>query len=319
MSNNEQVDPGTGEVVVMPETLPMVLRRPPEQVLEEAHRAAKALMGVISKKAKRVEMNGETYLEFEDWQTVGRFYAVTARVTSTEYVTIGNAAGFLAKADVIDNHSGRIVSAAEAMCLNDEEKWSVRTKYKWVYVCKDGSLSEADPGKDQIIWEKNKKTGKMFPKKEKKAVGSEPVPMFQLRSMAQTRACAKALRNVLAWVVVLAGFKPTPAEELTGTEGDTTAPPAAIPPEQPPESTTTARTPDLDPTAPATDKQKGVINKFMANRVPEEQEWWKGVFPETLTQERAGKMIKWLGSHRPDQPLPIEDLNAMLAGGTNGK
>lgn len=38
--------------------------------------------------------------------------------------------------------------------------------------------------------------------------------MFQLRSMAQTRACAKALRNVLAWVVMLAGYKTTPAEEM---------------------------------------------------------------------------------------------------------
>lgn len=38
--------------------------------------------------------------------------------------------------------------------------------------------------------------------------------LFQLKSMAQTRACAKALRNVLAWVVVLAGYGSTPAEEL---------------------------------------------------------------------------------------------------------
>src|SRR5262249_27437128 len=43
-------------------------------------------------------------------------------------------------------------------------------------------------------------------------------PLFQLRSMAQTRACAKAMRNVLAWVVVLAGYAPTPAEEMTGEE-----------------------------------------------------------------------------------------------------
>ena len=41
-------------------------------------------------------------------------------------------------------------------------------------------------------------------------------PWFQLASMAQTRAGAKALRNVLAWVAVLAGYKPTPAEEMQG-------------------------------------------------------------------------------------------------------
>jgi hypothetical protein len=45
-------------------------------------------------------------------------------------------------------------------------------------------------------------------------------PWYQLASMAQTRAGAKALRNVLAWVVVLAGYKPTPAEELAlSTQG----------------------------------------------------------------------------------------------------
>ena len=38
--------------------------------------------------------------------------------------------------------------------------------------------------------------------------------LWQLRSMAQTRACAKALRNVLSWIVVLAGYSTTPAEEM---------------------------------------------------------------------------------------------------------
>lgn len=41
-------------------------------------------------------------------------------------------------------------------------------------------------------------------------------PSFQIKSMAQTRASSKALRNVLAWVAVLGGFKPTPAEEMEG-------------------------------------------------------------------------------------------------------
>src|SRR3990167_4301795 len=36
--------------------------------------------------------------------------------------------------------------------------------------------------------------------------------------MAQTRAGSKALSNVLRWVVVLAGYKGTPAEEMTGSE-----------------------------------------------------------------------------------------------------
>jgi hypothetical protein len=43
-------------------------------------------------------------------------------------------------------------------------------------------------------------------------------PLFQLKSMAQTRACAKAYRQILAWVVVLAGFEGTPAEEMDGSK-----------------------------------------------------------------------------------------------------
>jgi hypothetical protein len=144
----------------------MAVARQPETVLAEAQTAAKSLQKVISGKSKPVVFNGEQYLEFEDWQTVARFYGVTAKVIATQFVDFGGVQGFEAHAVAIRN-DGVEISGADSMCLNDEPNW------------------------------KNK-------------------PLFQLRSMAQTRACAKALRNVLAWVVVLAGYKPTPAEEMQG-------------------------------------------------------------------------------------------------------
>lgn len=152
------------ELVVYENHGDIAVNRPPEQVLAEAQRAAKALGDVVSKKKKPVMMNGEQYLEFEDWQTVGRFYGVTAKVLSTDYIEYGEVKGFQAKA-VAMRADGMEISAADAMCLNDENNWKSK-------------------------------------------------PLFQLRSMAQTRACAKALRNVLAWVVVLAGYRATPAEEI---------------------------------------------------------------------------------------------------------
>jgi len=39
---------------------------------------------------------------------------------------------------------------------------------------------------------------------------------FAVRSMAQTRACSKALAFALRWVMVLAGYEGTPAEEMIG-------------------------------------------------------------------------------------------------------
>jgi hypothetical protein len=45
-------------------------------------------------------------------------------------------------------------------------------------------------------------------------------PNHQVRSMAQTRAVSKALRSLLSWVVVLAGYEATPADEMTPQHDD---------------------------------------------------------------------------------------------------
>ena len=156
-------------VPVSPELNPLSVQRAPDVVLEEAAKAAKALKEVIESKPKKVTFGGKTYLQFEDWQTIARFYGVTAVGRSTKYVEFEDVKGFEASADALLVATNTVISSADAMCLNDEPNW------------------------------KNK-------------------PFYQLRSMAQTRACAKALRNVLAWVVVLAGYQPTPAEEMNGME-----------------------------------------------------------------------------------------------------
>jgi hypothetical protein len=147
----------------------LALARAPKQVLAEAQDAAKALQSVISTRKNAVKFNGKHYLSFEDWQTCGRFYGVTAKIVSTEPCEMDGVKGFIAKAEAINTQNGQVISAAESMCMNDEPNWAKK-------------------------------------------------PLFQLRSMAQTRACAKSLRNCLAWVVVLAGYEPSVAEEMTGDE-----------------------------------------------------------------------------------------------------
>lgn len=173
-------------LTVVPDPNYLRIPREPDVVLREATKAAQALKQVLDSKPKKVMFNGEQYLEFEDWQMVGSFYGITAKVVSVEYVEYGVVKGFSARAVVL-RPDGAEISAAEADCLSDEPKWSTRAKFEW----QDGAKG-----------------------RERVKVGDEPVPLFQLKSMAQTRACAKALRNVLARVVVLAGYRPTPSEEL---------------------------------------------------------------------------------------------------------
>ena len=43
---------------------------------------------------------------------------------------------------------------------------------------------------------------------------------FELKSMAQTRATSKALKAATGWLMVLAGYKPTPAEEMPDNDDD---------------------------------------------------------------------------------------------------
>ena len=47
---------------------------------------------------------------------------------------------------------------------------------------------------------------------------------YALRSMAQTRATSKALRQPLGFVITLAGFDPTPAEEMPHDAQPSTSP-----------------------------------------------------------------------------------------------
>lgn len=200
--------------------LSLALRVNPDHALEQASQAARALIRVLGAKPHKVVMGGQQYLEYADWQTLGAFYQLSARVVSTEWVSLHagdrHVEGFEAVAEVVTS-DGRVVSRAEAMCCNDEEKWSSRPKYVYAYVLKSGGTSVEDPGKDEIVWEDNpNKPGKKRPQKVRELAGEDAVPVFQLRSMAQTRACAKALRNCLSWVAVLGGFGETPAEELDG-------------------------------------------------------------------------------------------------------
>lgn len=141
----------------------------PEEQVKFGQRAAKALMKIVESKKNKLVLNGKTYLLFEDWEMLGRFYNLTTGIDWTKEVNReGRLLGFEAKANVY-NASGTIISSAEASCLRDEQNWRMK-------------------------------------------------PEFQLKSMAQTRAAAKALRNVLAWVAVIAGYEGTPAEEMEGVK-----------------------------------------------------------------------------------------------------
>jgi len=93
-------------------------------------------------------------------------------------------------------------------------------------------------------------------------------PEFQLRSMAQTRAMSKALRSNFGSVAVLAGLEATPAEEMSSDAilepfpGQTAYNNATPAPKTPVRGSDGLKTVIKDPSAPATNKQKQLIEKL---------------------------------------------------------
>lgn len=159
------------------------LSRNPEAVLAEAKLVAKAITRVIEQTKAFTVIGGKKHMHFTALQTMGSMFRLTPRIKSDRFVEYGDAQGWEAEAEVLHIPSGQIVGGAFSTCLNDEDNWSLRP----VYGYENGQRVE---------------------------IGERPTPLFQLRSMAQTRAAAKALRLLLSWIMVLAGYEAQAAEEM---------------------------------------------------------------------------------------------------------
>lgn len=260
-----------GALAQVPQDFGITVTRDPNLILAEASQAARALKAVLDSRPKddRVMMNGKRYLVFEDWAVLAKFYGLVAKVSTTAYIELNGVRGFEAKAVAYHVPTGTEVSAAEAMCLNDEDKWSTRSKYEY----KDG-------------------------KREK--VGDVPVPLFQLKSMAQTRACAKALKNAVSWVVVMAGYQPNIAEEMTGDEEGHSRPPISQPkPKVEQEEGTQVKTIVVEKIESKQIKKKNGQGTFEALTIHAEG-GWKGDLPGFVDYARVIR-----GSEQTGEPIKV--------------
>lgn len=161
----------------------------PQQMMKRVQQVAELLRDVVASQELSQKIGDREHLLVEAWQFCGYLLGVSAKITAVRAVVdeLTGAAGFEADAEAILISTGTVVSSGEAMCLNNEDNWSFRPKYD-------------------------------FQNGHRVKVGDVRVPSFQIKSMAQTRAIAKALSNGLRFVVALAGYSGTPAEDMTGDE-----------------------------------------------------------------------------------------------------
>ena len=79
----------------------------PQVILENGMIAAKALGTVLAGKKKPVTMNGEQYLEFEDWELLGQFYGYTVKTGDAVECEVAGVKGAKAHADLISLKTGQ--------------------------------------------------------------------------------------------------------------------------------------------------------------------------------------------------------------------
>ncbi len=149
--------------------------RPSEQI-DAAKEQANALMGIVKERRLSTKIQGteNEYLHVEAWETLGTFNNLGS---STEYVRdipVKEA-----------NENGFTVYEAKVNLVDTRTGIHVGSG---VAIC----------GTDEPV-----------------SRGKEGTPQHQAAmSMAQTRATSKAYRAKLAWIAVLGGYAPTPAEEM---------------------------------------------------------------------------------------------------------
>lgn len=129
-------------------------------------------------------------------------------------------------------------------------------------------------------------------------------PLFQLASMAQTRAACKALSNKFRYVAIVAGYEPAAAEEMVEEERifklprERAIPPGPTGPEQEPEEPKQAA---HGGDRPITDKQRSLLfAKSREAKIPEDmvkifiREHFGLEHTSDLTRLQFDKVLNWL-------------------------
>ena len=188
----------TEPIIEAGEVVDLRTYRNPASTLAEAQVVADALAKYAKEKELYKQIGQSKHLMIEGWQMVAAMFGVVTTVTETRYLELANGVhGYEAVAIATLVSSGREIGRAESMCLSDEDNWGLRPKYEW-------------------------------PDGKKTKVGDVQTPLFQLRSMAQTRAQANVLESKFRWIAKLGGFSGTSAENMdkqqaaaTGSAGHT--------------------------------------------------------------------------------------------------
>ena len=163
----------------------------PVQIIRKSAEVAGALKDVLAKQNMISKISGRDHVKVEGWQTTGVMLGVSARVAwSRPYCDPVSGEPVVSDYEVVEFNKKTQV---ERRFHVTGHSWEARVEV----VRADGEViaaGEAMCSRNESTWAKRDD--------------------FSLRSMAQTRATSKALRGVLGFIVTMAGYEASPAEEM---------------------------------------------------------------------------------------------------------
>ena len=119
------------------------MTRAPQEMLEEAGRAATALMSAIERMPEKpVQFGGRKHLLKAHWQTLARMFGCSAKVASEKRLKYDDAVGWEATVVVVDR-SGMERGSASSMCMNTERNWKGRDEHQIRSMAQTRAMSKA--------------------------------------------------------------------------------------------------------------------------------------------------------------------------------
>jgi hypothetical protein len=187
----------------------------PAEIIAQATAVADALKPILSQQGMTKRIGPKDHVLVEGWQTLGALLKVTPVCVSTRPIEPKVNFTVSGKKKKWGNVEGRRQLVEEFDYSYDVEG------YSWKATVEARTLDGRTIGSADAICSREEDNWK-------------DDDDFALLSMAQTRASSKALASVLRFIVTLAGYSGTPAEEMHGRGGEEGGAPAPAPPPPPP-------------------------------------------------------------------------------------
>lgn len=187
-----------GTEVAIVEHQPTTLFRTddPMEVVEKAGQVADALKGVLVRQRLTKNIQGREHVLVEGWTTLGSMLGVVPVCAWSRKVP---------DSERVYDHREKVDKTWQVVKRKGSD-WEARVEARTL----DGrtiGAAEATCSREEQTWSTRDD--------------------YALRSMAQTRATSKALRGPLGFIVTLAGYQATPAEEMDGVASEQSDVPTA--------------------------------------------------------------------------------------------